>query len=76
MSCLGAQVRPVTRAEIARWERRARDVTIYRDQWGIAHAHGRTDADAVFGSSYARAEDRFPEIEPYYYRAVGRSAEE
>ena len=36
-------------AEIARWEQEARDVTIVRDDWGIAHVYGKTDADAVFG---------------------------
>ena len=54
---------------------RARKVTIYRDQWGVAHAWGPTDADAVFASTYARAEDRFPEQEPFFYQALGRSAE-
>ena len=31
-------------------------VTITRDDWGIAHVKGRTDADAVFGAVYAQAE--------------------
>ena len=38
-------------AELARWERMARKVTITRDDWGIAHVHGETDADAIFGMS-------------------------
>lgn len=54
---------------------RARQVTIYRDRWGVAHAWGPTDADAVFASTYARAEDRFPEQEPFFWQALGRSAE-
>src|SRR5262245_49919610 len=70
-----AQSSSPTPAERARWQRRAQAVTIYRDEWGVAHVHGHTDADAVFGSTYARAEDRFPEVEPYFYRAIGRSAE-
>ena len=41
----------------------------------MAHTYGKTDADAVFGSTYARAEDRFQEEEPYLIRAIGRSAE-
>jgi acyl-homoserine-lactone acylase len=64
-----------TQAEIARWKRRAAAVTVYRDQWGVAHVHGRTDADAVFGSTYARAEDHFLNLEPHFYRMLGRSAE-
>ena len=35
-------------AELARWKEQARNVTIIRDDWGIAHVHGKTDADAVF----------------------------
>ena len=35
--------------DAARWDREARNVTIVRDDWGIAHVHGKTDADAVFG---------------------------
>ena len=72
---LGAQGRRFSAAEIARWQKRAQAVTIYRDKWGVAHAHGRSDADAVFGSTYAYAEDRFVQMEPYYYGALGRSAE-
>ena len=70
---LGAQSHNFSAAEIARWQKRAQAVTIYRDRWGVAHAHGRSDA--VFGSTYAYAEDRFAQMEPYYYRALGRSAE-
>jgi penicillin amidase len=66
---------PPTRAEVARWERQARNVTVYRDTWGVPHVHGKTDADAMFGMAYARAEDRFQETEPAYIQALGRSAE-
>ena len=45
------------------WAAQAARVTITRDQWGIAHIHGKTDADAVFGMIYAQAEDDFPRIE-------------
>jgi acyl-homoserine-lactone acylase len=54
---------------------RARRVTIVRDDWGIAHVHGKTDADAVFGMIYAQAEDDFPRIETNYLNALGRLAE-
>ncbi|MEA1071979.1 penicillin acylase family protein [Sphingomonas sp. LY160] len=53
----------------------ARRVTIERDDFGIAHVHGRTDADAVFGMIYAQAEDDFPRIEANYLTALGRTAE-
>ena len=35
--------------EAARWRQQAANVTIVRDDWGIAHVYGKTDADAVFG---------------------------
>lgn len=51
------------------------DVTITRDDWGIAHVRGRTDADAVFGMMYAQAEDDFNRIETNYLVSLGRLAE-
>ena len=62
-------------ADIARWERQARNVTIIRDDWGIAHVYGKTDADAVFGMEYAQAEDDFNRIETNYLNSLGRLAE-
>ena len=64
-----------TAAEIARWEAQAADIEIIRDRWGIAHVHGRTDADAVFGMEYAQAEDDFNRVEMNYIIALGRLAE-
>jgi acyl-homoserine-lactone acylase len=67
LSVLNAQ----QRADLTRWERQARAVTITRDDWGIAHIHGRTDADAVFGMIYAQAEDDFNRVETNYLDALG-----
>lgn len=50
-------------------------ITIVRDDWGIAHVYGKTDADAVFGMIYAQAEDDFNRIEVNYLNAMGRLAE-
>ena len=61
--------------ELARWRAEASRVIITRDDWGIAHVHGRTDADAVFGMIYAQAEDDFPRIEANYLTNLGRTAE-
>jgi acyl-homoserine-lactone acylase len=61
--------------ELARWEAEARAVTITRDDWGIPHIRGRTDADAVFGMIYAQAEDDFNRVETNYLNAMGRLAE-
>jgi len=64
-----------TPPELARWQQRAQNVTIVRDDWGIAHVHGKTDADTVFGAEYAQAEDDFNRIETNYLNAMGRLAE-
>src|ERR687891_340715 len=61
--------------EIASWRAQAAKVTINRDDFGIAHISGPTDADAVFGMIYAQAEDDFPRIEANYLTALGRTAE-
>jgi acyl-homoserine-lactone acylase len=64
-----------TKSEEARWRREAEETRIVRDDWGIAHVHGKTDADAVFGMIYAQAEDDFDRIETNYLNAIGRLAE-
>lgn len=61
--------------EAADWRRQAARVWITRDDWGIPHVQGRSDADAVFGMMYAQAEDDFPRIEANYLTALGRTAE-
>jgi acyl-homoserine-lactone acylase len=62
-------------SEMARWQRQAQNVTIIRDDWGIAHVYGKTDADAVFGMIYAQAEDDFNRVETNYLTSLGRLAE-
>jgi acyl-homoserine-lactone acylase len=64
-----------TNPETARWEQQARGITIVRDDWGIAHVYGKTDADAVFGAIYAQAEDDFNRVETNYLNSLGRLAE-
>jgi acyl-homoserine-lactone acylase len=51
------------------------EAKIERDEWGIAHITGKTDADAVYGMIYAQAEDDFPRIERNYLVSLGRLAE-
>ncbi len=73
-----APSRPLARersVELARWAQQARNVTITRDDWGIAHIHGKTDADAVFGMIYAQAEDDFNRVETNFINSMGRLAE-
>src|SRR5215470_14533683 len=62
-------------SDLQQWEQRARKVTITRDDWGVAHVYGKTDADAVFGAIYAQAEDDFNRVETNYINSMGRLAE-
>jgi acyl-homoserine-lactone acylase len=70
-----AVAQPFSGKEIAGWKARAEKVNIIRDQWGIAHVYGKTDADAVFGFLYAQCEDDFARVEMNYINAVARLAE-
>ena len=64
-----------TAKEIARWEKQANNITIIRDNWGIPHIYGKTDADAVFGLLYAQCEDDFKRVELNYIEKLGRKSE-
>ena len=61
--------------EIEKWEAQAQNITIVRDDYGVPHIYGKTDADAVFGLMYAQCEDDFKRVEQNYIWAIGRLAE-
>ena len=61
--------------EIASWEKQAKNITIIRDNFGIPHIYGKTDADAAFGLLYAQCEDDFPRVEMNYIEKLGRLSE-
>src|SRR5688500_2820004 len=73
--CLAGCATSPQQSDLSRWRAMAEWVTIVRDDWGIAHVRGRTDADAVFGMIYAQAEDDFNRIETNYLVSLGRLAE-
>jgi acyl-homoserine-lactone acylase len=75
VSCAPVAAPRAPQTEAMRRAHTAARVTIVRDDWGIAHVHGHSDADAVFGMVYAQAEDDFPRIETNYLNALGRLAE-
>lgn len=58
--------------------RRAREmagrVTIVRDEFGVPHVRAATDAGAVFGAMYARAEDEMARIENAHALAIGNAS--
>ncbi|MGB5376611.1 penicillin acylase family protein, partial [Muriicola sp.] len=61
--------------ELEKWEEYAENTTIIRDDFGVPHIYGKTDADAVFGLLYAQCEDDFNRVEQNYIWATGRLAE-
>ena len=77
--CLPAtRPHPRTHLTVPSWRRgrqRAEGVTIIRDDWGVPHIYGKTDADVVFGLMYAQAEDDFNRVETNFINSQGRLAE-
>ena len=73
--CIACAAHPGADRDTAGLQQTAARVTIIRDDWGIAHVYGKTDADAVFGMIYAQAEDDFNRVETNYLNAMGRLAE-
>ena len=63
---IAADVDPVTMAQ---------SVTIHRDDWGVPHIYGTTDASIAFGMAYAQCEDYFWQLEDTYIQSLGRYAE-
>jgi len=61
--------------ELEEWQQQADNVEIIRDDYGVPHIYGKTDADAVFGLLYAQCEDDFNRVEQNYIWATGRLAE-
>jgi acyl-homoserine lactone acylase PvdQ len=64
-----------TSQEINRYKTEAQRVTIVRDNWGIPHIYGKTDADAVFGLLYAQCEENFQKVEENNLEMMGRLSE-
>ena len=61
--------------EVEKWKAQAENITIIRDDFGVPHIYGKTDADAVFGLLFAQCEDDFNRVEQNYIWATGRLAE-
>ncbi|KAA3437635.1 acylase [Rufibacter hautae] len=73
-SCASSE-KAVSGKQVEKWEQQAARVTIIRDDFGVPHIYGKTDADAVFGLLYAQCEDDFNRVERNYLWAIGRLAE-
>jgi len=70
-----ASAQRATKQEIARYQQLAKAVTIIRDNWGVPHIYGQTDAQVVFGLMYTQCEDNFKGIERNYLYQLGRQSE-
>ncbi len=76
LSACAAQTAPQpVNPDVAKFQARAQGITIIRDDWGVPHIYGKTDADAVFGLMYAQAEDDFNRVETNFINSQGRLAE-
>jgi len=64
-----------TQQEINRYKAEAQRVTIVRDNWGVPHIYGKTDAEAVFGLMYAQCEENFQKVEENNLEMLGRLSE-
>ena len=51
---------------------KAYSAEIIRDEWGVPHIHGKTDADVTFGVAYAHAEDDFSTLQDVLAMTCGR----
>ena len=65
----------VSPKQIVQWKQQSNNVSIIRDNYGIPHIYGKTDADAVFGLLYAQCEDDFKRVEMNYIEKLGRLGE-
>jgi acyl-homoserine-lactone acylase len=74
-SCVSCARLAAQDADVRASIERAKTISIVRDDWGIAHVHGKTDADAVFGMIYTQAEDDFNRVETNFINSMGRLAE-
>lgn len=52
-----------------------KDVTIIRDQWGVPHIYGKTDADAIYGMTWVMCEDNFDLMQQSWAATRGRAGE-
>jgi len=66
---------PAENKEMNNLTAQASRVTIIRDNWGVPHIYGKTDADVVFGLMYAQCEESFERVERNYLQVLGRMAE-
>ncbi|AWL09411.1 Penicillin amidase [Aquirufa nivalisilvae] len=70
--CQAIEINP---NQLNAWKAQSKRVKIIRDEYGVPHIYGKSDADAVFGLLYAQCEDDFMRVEMNYIEKLGRKAE-
>ncbi len=75
ISCNSLFAQSFSSNQIQQLKTQASRVNIIRDNWGVPHVYGKTDADAVFGMMYVQCESYFPSIEQNLISKLGRDAE-
>ena len=63
---------PLSATDQAAPAKRAYDVEIARDEFGVPHINGKTDADTAYGLAFAHSEDDFSTIQEVVSMARGR----
>lgn len=63
---------PLAAEQMAAPAKRSYDVEIVRDEFGVPHINGKTDADTAYGLAYAHSEDDFQTIEEVVAMTRGR----
>lgn len=64
---------PIAATQMEAPAKRAYDVEIVRDEFGVPHINGRTDADVAYGLAYAHSEDDFGTIQEVVAMTRGRA---
>ena len=64
---------PLTATAAAPPPARTYDTRIVRDEFGVPHIFGTTDADTAYGLAYAHAEDDFSTLEQVVAMTRGRA---
>lgn len=72
---IGLKAQAFNDEEINLWKQQVKLVSIIRDNWGVPHIYGKTDADAVFGLMYSLCEDNYWQLEETFISALGRESE-
>jgi acyl-homoserine-lactone acylase len=72
LAIAGAIWEPLAAKAPASPTERRYDHMIVRDEWGVPHVFGKTDADAAYALAYAHAEDDFSTIQEVVAMTRGR----